>query len=59
MLKYAHRDCFPNICILLAMGCISLIGSTEVERAGSGLRSLKTPYRATMGEKCNSDLNLL
>ena len=33
MLKYADRDCFPNIRILLAIGCISPIGSTEAERA--------------------------
>ena len=31
MLKNADRDCFPNIRILLAIGCISPIGSTEAE----------------------------
>ena len=58
MLKNADRDCFPNIRILLAIGCISLIGSTEAERAASGARRLKTPYRATMGYKHESDLKL-
>ena len=33
MLKYADRDCLPNIRILLAVGCISPIESTEAERA--------------------------
>ena len=57
MLKYAHSDCFPNIRILLAIGCISLIGSTEAETAASGVRQLKTLYRATMGDKRESNLN--
>ena len=59
MLKYADRDCFPNIPIVLAIGRISPIGSTEAERAASGVRRLKTPYRATMGDKRESDLNFL
>ena len=59
MLKYANRDCFPNICILLAIGCISPIGLTEAESAASGLRRLKTLYRPTMGDKRESDLNFL
>ena len=42
MLKYVNCDCFPNIYILLAIGCISPIGSTEAERAVSGIRRLKT-----------------
>ena len=59
MLKYANRDCFPNIRILLAIGCISPIRSTEAERAASGVRRLKTPYRATMGYKRERDINFL
>ena len=59
MLKYANRGCFPNIYILLSIGCISPIGSTEAERVASGVRRLKTPYRATMGDKRESDLNFL
>ena len=59
MLKYADRDCFPNIRILLAIGCISPIGSTEAERAASGVRRLKTPYRVPMKDKRESDLNFL
>ena len=59
MLKYANRDCFPNICILLATGCISPIGLTEAESAASGVRRLKTLYRSTMGDKRESDLKFL
>ena len=59
MLKYANRDCFPNICILLAIGCISPIGLTEAESAASGVRRLKTLYRPTMGDKRESDLKFL
>ena len=33
MLKYTDRDCFPNIRMLLAIGCISPIGSAEAGRA--------------------------
>ena len=57
MLKYADCDCFPNVGILLAIGCISPIGSTEAERAARSVRWVKTPYRATMGDKCESDLS--
>ena len=59
MLNYADCDCFPNIRILLDIGCVSPIGSTEAERAASGLRQLKTPYRAKMEDKRESDLNFL
>ena len=48
--KLAYSDSFPNIRQLLTIGCISPIGSTEAERAASGVRRLKTPYRSTMGE---------
>ena len=58
-LKYADRDCFPNIRVLLAIGCISPIGSTEADRAASGVRRLKTLYRATMGDKRESDFSFL
>ena len=59
MLKYADLDCFPNILVLLAIGCISPIGSTEAERAASGVRRLKTPYHAAIGDKRESGLNFL
>ena len=50
---------FPNIRKLLAIGCISPIGSTETERAASGMRRLKTPYRSTMSDSREGDLNLM
>ena len=31
----------------------------KAEGAASGIRRLKTPYRSTMGDKKESDLNLL
>ena len=34
-------------------------GLTEAERAASDVKRLKTPYRATMGDKRESDLNFL
>ena len=59
MLKYAYRDCFPNIRMLLAIECISPIESAKAERAASGVRRLKTSYRATIGDKRESDPNFL
>ena len=61
MLKYVDRDCFPNMRKLLAIECISPVGLTEAERerAVSGVRRLKTPYRARMGDKRESDLSFL
>ena len=52
-------DFFPNICQLLILGANSLFGSTEAERAASDIRRLKTPYQSTVGDKRESDLNLL
>ena len=43
----------------LVVGATFPIGSTEEGRAASGIRRLKTPYRSTMGDKRESDLNLL
>ena len=58
-LNFADTDFFPNIHKLLILGATSPIGSTEAERAASGIRRLKTPYQTTMGDKRESDLNLL
>ena len=57
--NFADTDFFPNIPKLLILGATSLIESTEAEKAASGIRRLKTPYRSTMGDKRKSDLNLL
>ena len=58
-IKLADPDSFPNIRQLLTIGCILPIGSTEAERAASGVRRLTTSYRSTMGEDRESDLNFL
>ena len=57
--NFADTDFFPNIRKLLILGATSPIGSTVAERATSGIRQLKTPHRSTMGDKRESDLNLL
>ena len=38
VLIFANTDLFPNICKLLILGATSPIGSTEAERAASGIR---------------------
>ena len=58
-LNFADTDFFPNIRKLLILGATSPIGSTKAERTASGIRRLKTPYQTTMGDKRESDLNLL
>ena len=50
-LNFDDTDFFPNIRKLLTLGATSPIGSNEAERAASGIRRLKTPYRSTMGDK--------
>ena len=57
-LQMAEPDSFPNIRTLLTIGCVSPIGSTDAERAVSGVRWLKTPYRSTM-ESREGDSNLI
>ena len=47
-LKLTDRGTFPYIHLLLCVGCISPIGSSEAERVASGVRWIKTPYRSTM-----------
>ena len=39
-LNFADPDFFPNICKLLILGVTSPMGSTEDERAASGIRRL-------------------
>ena len=46
-IKLDDRDSFPNIRQFLTIGCILPIGSTEAERAVSGVSRIKTPYRLT------------
>ena len=58
-LNFADTDVFPNIRKLLILGATSPIESSKAERAASGIRRIKPPYRVTMGDKRESDLNLL
>ena len=58
-LNFADFDFFPNMHKLLILGTTSPIGTTEAERATSGIRRLTIPYRSTMDAKTESDLNLL
>ena len=55
----ADPDSFPNIQTLLAIGCVSQISSTEVERAASSIQQLKTPCQSTMSDSREVDLNLI
>ena len=55
-LNVADTDFFPNIRKLLTLRATSHIGSTKTERAASGRRQLKIPYRSRMGHKRKSDL---
>ena len=55
----ADPDSFSNIRKLLTIGCVSPVSSTEAERAASGRRRLKTPYRSTMSDSREGDLNLI
>ena len=58
-LQMADPDSFPNIRTLLTTGCVSRIGSTKAERAVSGIQRLKIPYRSTMSDTREGDLNLI
>ena len=58
-LKFADSDIFSNVRKLLTIGAIFPIGSTEADRAVSGIRNLKKSYRSTMVETRKSNLNLL
>ena len=58
-LEFSVLDFFPNIRWLLLIVAVSPIGSTETERATSGIRKLKTSFRSTLTDRRESDLNLL
>ena len=58
-LKLADRNTFPCIHLLLCIGCILPIGSSEAERFASGVCRIKTPCRSTMTDIRESNLNLI
>ena len=53
------EDLFPNIKLLLQLGCTSPIGSYETERSFSALRRIETHLRSTMCEERLSALTLM
>ena len=57
--KFADTDFFPNTHKLLILGVTSSTGSTETENTASWIRWLNTPYQSTIGDKRESDLNVL
>ena len=58
-LKYAEATFYPDIRQLLIIGCVSPISSTEVGRAVSGVRRVKTPHCETIFDKTKGNLNLI
>ena len=58
-LPHADVDAFPNIRMLLFLGCTMPIGSTEAERSFSLLRRLKSHLRSRMTDARLSALALM
>ena len=60
VLKVADFDFFfQNIRQLLLIGATSPISFSEVKRAASGIRTLKTAFKNTMKDDRQGNLNLL
>ena len=55
-LNHANSEDYPTLRSILEVGFLSPIGSTEAERAASGVRSIKTPYRSSMVDIRESNL---
>lgn len=59
----SYRSCneaiFPNIKVLLAIACVTPVGSASAERSFSGLRRIKTYLRNSMGEERLAGLALM
>ena len=49
--KYADEDMYPNIRVLLIIGCTLPISSAEAERSFSGLRRIKSYLRNRMSDE--------
>ena len=58
-LPYADKDAFPNIRVLIEIGCIFPVASAEAERSFSVLRRLKTSIRNSMREDRNASLSIM
>ena len=57
--KYADEDMYPNIQILLIIGCTLPVSSAEAERSFSGLRRIKSYLRNRMSDERLSGLALV
>ena len=57
--KYADEDMYPNIRILLIIGCTLPVSSAEAERSFSGLRRIKSYLRNRMSDERLSGLALV
>lgn len=58
-MKCCAMDLFPNIHVLLQLGCLIPVTSCEAERSFSAVRRTKTVLRSTMGEERLSSLVLV
>ena len=58
-IAHADEDVFPNIRVLLILGCIMPITSAEAERSFSLFRRLKTHLRSRMSEGRLASLGLM
>ena len=57
--KYADEDMYPNIRVLLIIGCTLPVSSAEAERSFSGLRRIKSYLRNRMSDERLSGLALM
>ena len=58
-IKVCEKDTFPNLHVLLRLGCTIPVTSSECERSESALRRLHTYMRASMGQSRLSWLALI
>ena len=57
--KYADEDMYPNISVLLIIGCTLPVSSAEAERSFSCLRRIKSYLRNRMSDERLSGLALI
>ncbi|XP_071499270.1 52 kDa repressor of the inhibitor of the protein kinase-like [Diadema antillarum] len=58
-LRHADEDFFPNIRMLIILGCTSPVTSCEAERSFLALTRVKTYLRSTIGEERLAGLTLM
>ena len=57
--KHADEDMYPNIRVLLIIGCTLPVSSAKAERSFSGLRRIKSYLRNRMSDEQLSGLALV